>query len=268
MNGWQIKVLYYGKIQLPKSALSPGLDVGLIIDAPYLGFLLQSGSRKILVDTGPQKQGTANKGWGGYPADIEEMPLEKALCGYAVSPGEIDTVLFTHLHTSHAGNLQTLVKAQFFFQKDEWLSLLDPLPLTSSAEEYDPSFVDILKSKNCVKVEGDLDLEDGIRIIKTPGHTPGSQSILVQTAKGGRIIVGDHWPFFFNIFPHRELRDLYGNCQSITPPPTTVGGFIPSNLVCDYRDYIASSQKIRAMMGNSWDCLLPGHEPSLLLDTL
>lgn len=268
MNGWQIKVLYYGKIQLPKSGLSPGLDVGLIIDAPYLGFLLQNGSRNILVDTGPKKQGTANKGWGGYPADIEERPLEKALRGYELSPGEIDTVLFTHLHKSHAGNLQTLAKAQLIFQKDEWLSLLDPLSLASCAEEYDPSSIDILKSMNCLKVEGDFDLGDGIRIIKTPGHTPGSQSILVQTPKGGRIIVGDHWPFFFNIFPHRELRDMYDNHLSITPPPATLGGYIPSNLVCDYRDYIASSQKIRALMGNRSDCLLPGHEPSLLLDKL
>jgi N-acyl homoserine lactone hydrolase len=268
MKGWQIRVLYYGKIQLPKSALSPGLDVGLIIDAPYLGFLLQSGSRNILVDTGPLKQGVSNKGWAGYPADIEAKALEKALCGYAISPGEIDTVLFTHLHRSHAGNLQTLAKAQFIFQEDEWLSLLDPLSLISSAEEYDPSCIDILKSMNCLKVEGDLDLGDGIRIIKTPGHTPGSQSILVQTPKGGRIIVGDHWPFFFMTFPYRELLDLYGNRQSITPPPATVGGYIPSNLVFDYRDYVASSQKIRALMGNRSDCLLPGHESSLLLDTL
>ncbi|MBP1714204.1 MAG: Zn-dependent hydrolase, glyoxylase [Deltaproteobacteria bacterium] len=268
MNGWQIRVLYYGKIQLPKSALSPGLDVGLMIDVPYLGFLLQNGPRNILVDTGPQKQGTANKGWGGYPSDIEEKALEKALCGCKVNPGEIDTVFFTHLHRSHAGNLKTLAKAQFLFQRDEWLALLGSLPLISSAEEYDPSYVDILKSMNCLEVEGDLDLGDGIRIIKTPGHTPGSQSILVKTPKGGRIIVGDHWPFFFNIFPHRELRDLYGNRQSITPPPTTVGGYVPMNLICDYRDYMASSQKIRALTGNSSDCLLPGHESSLLLDTL
>jgi glyoxylase-like metal-dependent hydrolase (beta-lactamase superfamily II) len=184
MNGWQIKVLYYGQIQLPKSLLSPGLDVGLIIDAPYLGFLLQSGSRNILVDTGPQKQGTANKRWGGYPADIEEKPLGKALCGYAVSPGEIDTVLFTHLHGSHAGNLQALAKAQFVFQKDEWLSLLAPLPLISSAEEYDPSSVDVLKSVNCLKVEGDLDLEDGIKIIKTPGYTPAVNLSLSRPPKG------------------------------------------------------------------------------------
>jgi len=266
MNGWQIKVLYYGNIQVPKYILSPGLDVGLSIDVPYLGFLLQSGSRNILVDTGPRRQGTPNKGWGAYPANIEEKSLEKALRGYALTAEEIDTVLFTHLHRSHAGNLKTLGKAQLIFQKDEWLSLLGPLSSRSCDEEYDSLSVDILKSMNCLKVEGDIDLEDGIRIIKTPGHTPGSQSILVQTPKGGRIIVGDHWPFFFNIFPHKELRDLYGNRHSITPPPATLGGYIPSNLVYDYSDYIASSQKIRILMGDSLDCLLPGHEPSLLLN--
>jgi hypothetical protein len=91
--------------------------------------------------------------------------------------------------------------------------------------------------------------------------------LLVSDKNHSMWVIGDHRNIL-NIFPHRELRDLYDNRQSITPPSTTVGGYIPSNLVCDYRDYIASSQKISALMGNSSDCLLPGHEPSLLLDTL
>ena len=36
MTVWKIKILYSGKIQIPKLDLSSGLDVGLIIDVPYL----------------------------------------------------------------------------------------------------------------------------------------------------------------------------------------------------------------------------------------
>lgn len=49
---WQIKVLSYGKITVPKSGLTPNLDPDLTIDFPYLGFLFQQGKRNLLVDTG------------------------------------------------------------------------------------------------------------------------------------------------------------------------------------------------------------------------
>ena len=47
MNTWEIKVLYYGKITVPKSGLTPNLDPDLVIDWPYLGFLQQKGKRNI-----------------------------------------------------------------------------------------------------------------------------------------------------------------------------------------------------------------------------
>ncbi|MCX5910909.1 MAG: hypothetical protein NTV04_03160 [Deltaproteobacteria bacterium] len=52
MSSWQIKVLCYGKINVPKSALTPNLHPDLTIDFSYLGFFLQQGKRNILVDTG------------------------------------------------------------------------------------------------------------------------------------------------------------------------------------------------------------------------
>jgi hypothetical protein len=45
MSSWQIKVLYYGKIRVPKSGLTPNLDPDLTLDFPYLGFLLRQGKR-------------------------------------------------------------------------------------------------------------------------------------------------------------------------------------------------------------------------------
>ena len=52
MRLWEIKVLCYGKITTPKGAATPGLDPELVLDNPYLGFLLQNGRRNILVDSG------------------------------------------------------------------------------------------------------------------------------------------------------------------------------------------------------------------------
>jgi len=268
MDVWKVKILYYGKIQISKLALSPGFDVGLIIDVPYLGFLLQNGKRNILVDTGPSKQVlTDGRGWGGFPADVGEKSLEIALMNSSLKPGDIDTILFTHLHYSHAGNLEAFANAQLIFQRDEWTALLDPLSLVDLGKDYDPGLIEILKPMNCLKVDGDLDLTDGIRIIKTPGHTPGSQSIVIRTQKGNKVIVGDHWPLYFMAFPRQEFLDMYGNRHRITPSPKTFGGFMPTNLICDYHDYYASCQKIKALMEvGSSESLIPGHEASLLIE--
>ena len=40
-------------------------------------------------------------------------------------------------------------------------------------------------------VDGDCEISNGIRILETPGHTPGSQSLAVDTADGTVILTGD-----------------------------------------------------------------------------
>src|SRR4030042_887521 len=170
MNTWEVKVLYYGKITVPKSALTPNLDPNLVIDWPYLGFLLQNGKRNILVDTGISDSFIINgKAWGGYPAQAGRADLEKALKDAKVDPLEIDTILFTHLHNDHAANTTLFKNAQLIFQRDEWKTLLDPLPVMNVRRDYDPALAAELKTMNCVKVDGAFEFTDGIKIYKTPG---------------------------------------------------------------------------------------------------
>lgn len=45
MNNWKIKSLYYGKINVPRGVMAAGLDPELMIDIPYVGYLLQNGRK-------------------------------------------------------------------------------------------------------------------------------------------------------------------------------------------------------------------------------
>ena len=265
---WDIKVLYYGMIRIPKSVSTPGLDTDLVIDWPYLGFLLQTANRNVLVDTGISENFIIDgKAWGGFPAEGGSSYVLKALDNAGVSPKDIDTVIFTHLHNDHAGTITPFTRAQFIFQKDEWSILLDPLPVMQVRKDYDPSIVDELRKVNCLKIDGDVELADGINIYKTPGHTPGGQSVAVQTERGLRIMVGDQWHHLFTGFSQlTELTDMDGNKHKITPAPAVYGPFIPTTLVYNYYDWYDSSYKIRALMGNNNpECIFPGHEPSLVV---
>ena len=264
---WKIKVLFYGKIRVPKSVVTPGLDPDLTLDGPYLGFLLQTSKRNVLVDTGiSEKFIVDGKAWGGFAAEAGSSYVLKALAETGVAPEDIDTVIFTHLHNDHAGNLAPFRGARLIFQKEEWRTLLDPLPVMQVRKDYDPSIIDQLRGMNYLLVEGDLELADGIKLYKTPGHTPGSQSIAVQTEKGLRVLVGDHWHHFFNGFSQlTELTDIYGKTHRITPAPAVYGPFIPTTIVYNHYDWYESGYKLMALIGTGGpECVLPGHETSLV----
>ena len=48
MTRWKIHVLYLGDITIPKAMGTLGLDMNLVLPVPYLAFLLEAGSRRIL----------------------------------------------------------------------------------------------------------------------------------------------------------------------------------------------------------------------------
>ena len=50
---------------------------------------------------------------------------------------------------------------------------------------------DLVFKTEYIALNGSAEIADGISVVPTPGHSPGSQSVIVNTAKGPYIIVGD-----------------------------------------------------------------------------
>ena len=50
-----------------------------------------------------------------------------------------------------------------------------------------------------IPVRGDVEIVKGVHVLQTPGHTPGHQSVLVETSEGTILLTGDacriqeHW---------------------------------------------------------------------------
>jgi N-acyl homoserine lactone hydrolase len=276
LKTWQIRPLYLGKISMQFSRMmavyyplgAPAIAEDFIINAPYLGFLLQCDSQNIIVDTGISEKFIVNgKAWGGLPAEGGRVYLEKALAKEGVQPAEIKTVIFTHLHNDHAANSSLFNSAEFIFQKDEWLNLLDPLPVQNVRRDYDPALIDELKSVRCLKIEGDIELTDGIKIYKTPGHSKGSQSIAINTRKGVVVLVGDTFPSNVTAFPYlTELIDLEGKKHLIPPAPAVYGHALPSAITYDFYAFYESVDKIKSIAAKDEPgYIIPGHETSIFL---
>jgi len=246
----------------------PPLQNDMVLSAPYLGFLLQAGGQNILVDTGISEKFIVNgKAWGALPAEGGSPFLKRALEKEGIGPEEIQRVVYTHLHNDHAANCLLFSNASIIFQKDEWQNLLAPLPVQNLRMDYDPELINELKAAQTLRVAGDFELEDGGKLLKTPGHTAGSQSVAVNTRKGIVVLVGDLCLFDFMMFPGlTEMVDMEGNAHPIPPAPPVFGPAVPHLLTYNYYDFYDSIYKVKAVASRSEPgFIIPGHEPSLVV---
>lgn len=265
MPTWKIFPLVYGTIDVKKEQLTTGLDVGMALTVPYLGFYLTDGNARILVDNGiNSKYIIDGKAWAGSPAVGGEDFVIKSLVDIGVEPNQIETVIYTHLHNDHAGNCHLFPEATHVFQEAEWKELLDPLPSMKIRGDYDQGLIPELSKLRCMKVVGDTEMFDGIKLIHTPGHTAGSQCLMVKTRDGVYNIAGDTVHVLAIAFPDMDSMTLMdGSALSITPAPKTWGPAVPSSLVYDHYAWFRSIYRIKSTLRGR-EFLLPGHEPSLV----
>lgn len=179
------------------------------IDAAFTIFYIESRGKRILIDTGfgSLEQTHAHH----YPLVQEpgQHPVE-ALAGIGVAAEEIDIVVNTHLHWDHCGGNDHFPNAKILVQRSEMAYAVAP-------EERHRRVYDevVLEEGRCVSipnflrarltaVEGDLDLTEDVRLIHTPGHTPGSQSVLVR-GQETYLLAGDNVPLYDNLNGGGEL---------------------------------------------------------------
>ena len=265
MPAWKISSLYFGEGTTPKHMLTIDLDVGLELDLPYLGFLLQDGATNILFDTGISGGYIVDgKAWAGRPSVGGEEYVIKALAEKGLKPDDIEVVIYSHLHNDHAGNCHLFPRALHVFQRDEWANLLDPLPSQQIRRDFDQAVIPFLKESKSLKIEGDLEFMTGLKLYKTPGHSSGSQALRVKAESGDYLLIGDTTPFYCNLYPEiEEIISMKGERIKITPAPKVYGPAIPTSLVYDHYAWYDSVYKIKLLVASP-QYALPGHDPSLV----
>jgi N-acyl homoserine lactone hydrolase len=265
---WDIKVLYFGHLTSRKGNNTPGYDDDLVLDTPYLGFLLRNGKENVLVDTGIHERFfSGGEAWGGGTAVGGASYVVEALAKEGLKCEDIDTVIYTHLHNDHAGNCDLFPDALAIWQKDEMLNLLNPVPSQLLRRDYDLEAVGPLKAlKNVCEIDGDVELPNGLKLIKTPSHTLGHMSVWVPTNDGPRVLVGDFCSRSYFLFPEMdELLQADGSVVKITPLPHDVSPIYPHTLVYDHFAFYDSYYKIKSLIP-AWEqkYLVCGHDSALL----
>lgn len=268
MPDWKISSLFYGELECPKDAYTVGIDVGVNMVFPYIGFLLEGGNTKILVDTGIcERYIKGGRSWGGYKARGGADYVLEALKKVSLKPEDIDIVIYTHLHHDHAGSAHLFAKSLHIFQEAEWKNLLNPLPSQKIRGDYDPEVVDMLKTMKCSRISGDTEIQPGIKAYLTPGHTRGSQSIAVETSKGLYVITGDTIILKQNLYPKMDkMICMDCSCAVITPAPDIYGPAIPTSVVYDHYAWYESIYKLKELIKDE-KFALTAHDPSVVNKT-
>ncbi len=155
-------------------------------------FLLRSGGKTVLVDTGI---GAKDRAW--FP----NGRLPDAIAEAGVRLDEIDIVLATHMHIDHVGwhttkqgdaFVPTFPKATCVFDRKEWEYWTDPAVANAPGNEH---IVDcVLPLRDATKidlVEGEHHVTDEITLLPTPGHSPSHISVAIVSAGEAAVIIGD-----------------------------------------------------------------------------
>jgi glyoxylase-like metal-dependent hydrolase (beta-lactamase superfamily II) len=156
---------------------------------PVYSWLILSPEEPILVDVGCSINDFAKE--VSTPKLLEEIApeeistIEESLAKFDYSTEDIKTIILTQLHVDHILNAKKFPNAKFIVQKEELEFALDPHPLYAQAR-----CGDLCDELSFEIISGDTEIVPGVKVIATPGHTPGGQSVVVTTRQGNAVICG------------------------------------------------------------------------------
>lgn len=171
------------------------------------------------------------------------MDFEDALDRVGLRPEDVGLVIQTHLMYDHCANSQRLPNAEFLVQRAELDFAFDPHPMLAGA--YQRTLFENLPFR---VVEGDHDLAPGVRLLFTPGHTPGIQSVAVDTEAGLAIITG-----------FCCLGESFSPAESPAWKTATMPEVVPPGIHTDMIQAYNSMVRVK----READIVIPFHDPDL-----
>src|SRR2546421_1080556 len=148
------------------------------LEIPVHGFLIKHPDGAGLVDTGYGTPLELIKDYRPVNASVAE-----ALRKHDVDPSDIRWIINSHLHFDHCGQNAVFPHAPIYVQRAEYERRNDLNYTVVEWLNYAGARWELL--------DGEREILPGVRAVTTPGHTPGHQSIEIQTDAGPALMTGD-----------------------------------------------------------------------------
>ncbi|MCH7736724.1 MAG: MBL fold metallo-hydrolase [Chloroflexi bacterium] len=252
----EITVLHDAEVALPFKGTFP--DVPLEAWAPYLKrypeaytdgdslrvhfecYLVRSQGRTLLIDTGLGNASSNPAVVAKIGGGVDGVLLSE-LQAAGFQAGDIDTVFLTHLHPDHVGwnvsrpggngadESATFPNARYVANEADWAAFETPLDSEIFGYDWWAETVAPLRRLGVLDlITGETELTGELTVIPTPGHTPGSMSMIVNSGGEKAFIMGDvfhgpaqvtetDWVFHYDMDPDKAgetRRDMLDRAES------------------------------------------------------
>ena len=183
------------------------LDAEDVLVLCFQSYVVRTPHHTILIDSciGNDKPRPQRPKWNMKTDDT----YMRGLAAAGLSVADIDYVMCTHLHVDHVGWntrlengrwVPTFPKARYLFGKTEfdyWAGMNAKTPVPVIADSVMP----IVEAKRCEIVGDETTIGDHVRILPTPGHTPGHSAFRLGKARDEAVFCGD--------LMHSPIQTLY-----------------------------------------------------------
>lgn len=240
----EITAVHDGDGALPINMVFPGVDPELWlpyqqkypecfngdnnenIALPFECYVIRSEGHNILVDTGVGSMATNPGTVTAFAGGVDgRLLLDLQTAG--VNKEDIDTVFLTHLHPDHVGwnvnndgptPVPSFPNARYVFHQDDWEAFRPPRDSEVFGFTFWEETLAPLEGAGVIEpLSGEHSITSEITAILTPGHTPGSMSLAIDSGGEKALVMGDvfhgppqvsepSWVFAFDADPDTAVQ--------------------------------------------------------------
>ena len=150
-------------------------------------YLIKHGDEYMVWDTGFTP---------GTSPNAPKVSLADYLAQVKVKPEQVKYVGISHFHGDHTGQLAPFTNATLLIGKSEWDGITSTPPMQSANAAGFKQWIEEKRKVEPQPNDKDVFGDGTVLILRTPGHTPGHQALLVRLKeKGVVLLTGDLFHF-------------------------------------------------------------------------
>jgi N-acyl homoserine lactone hydrolase len=149
------------------------------------------------------------------PNVAPKVSIVDQLAKLDIKPEQIKYVGISHYHGDHTGQIASFPKSTVLIGAKEWEAITAPKPAEGVNFKPFESWIKGESKVEALALDKDVFGDGSVIVLRTPGHTPGHQALLVKLQSGSYILSGDAVHFRENLESNGAPAFNYDRAQTV-----------------------------------------------------